>query len=229
MLYQYSNLEMKYYFLIIGQYLCCLFFKDIWKIDVHYNRLIQFINDNTLLYNFQFGFQKGKSTHMALIVLLEKISEALDKGEYVIGVFLDFSKAFDTVNHSILLKKLELYGICDTPPKCFQDYLANRIQYVTYNNIKSSYGKINCGVPQGSILSPLLFLIYINDLSSVSNYCFSILFADDTNVFITGKEIEIIENHWKKFANGCAAINCHWMCLKPIIWYLPRVIKYHLM
>ena len=96
------------------------------------NRLIQFINDNNLLYNFQFGFQKGKSTHMALIILLDKISEALDKGEYVIGVFLDFSKVFDTVNHSILLKKLELYGICDTSLKWFQDYLANRIQYVTY-------------------------------------------------------------------------------------------------
>ena len=142
---------------------------------------------------------------------------------------LDFSKAFDTVNHSILLKKLELYGICDTPPKCFQDYLANRIQYVTYNNIKSSYGKINCGVPQGSILSLLLFLIYINDLSSVSNYCFSILFADDTNVFITGKEIEIVCDRLKKIREWLCCNKLSLNVLKPIIWYLPRVIEWYLM
>ena len=126
---------------------------------------------------------------MALIVLLNKISEALDYGEYVIGVFLYFSKAFNAVSHSILSKKAELYGICDTPLKRFKYHLTNRIQYVIYNNIKSSYEKINSVVPQGSILGPLLFLIYINNSSSVSNYCFSILFADETNVFIIGKWI----------------------------------------
>ena len=76
-----------------------------------YNRLIDYINENKLLYKFQFGFQKGKSTYMALIMLVDKISEALDKGELVIGVFLDFSKAFDTVDHDILIEKLDIYGI----------------------------------------------------------------------------------------------------------------------
>ena len=75
-----------------------------------YNRLISFINDNKLLYDYQFGFQKGKSTYMTMVILIEKVSEALDRGDCVIGVFLDFSKAYDIVDHKILLPKLEIYG-----------------------------------------------------------------------------------------------------------------------
>ena len=155
-----------------------------------YNRLLKYINDNNLLYKYQFGFQKGRSTHMALIILIDKISEALENGDCVIGIFLDFSKAFDTVDHIILLQKMYLYGIQDTTLSWFENYLSNRKQYVTYNGIKSQTEKINCGVPQGSILGPLLFLIYINDLSTVSEACMSILFADDTNMFFTGKNLK---------------------------------------
>ena len=152
-----------------------------------YNRLIDYINENKLLYKYQFGFQKGKSTYMAVLTLVDKISEALDNGDYVIGVFLDFSKAFDTVDHDILLRKLEKYGIRGRALDWFTDYLSNRLQYVTYNGAKSKREIIKCGVPQGSILGPLLFLLYINDLSTVSNDCFSVLFADDTNMFVAGK------------------------------------------
>ena len=155
-----------------------------------YNRLIDYINENQILYKYQFGFQKGKSTYMALIVLLDKISAALDNGDYVIGVFLDFSKAFDTVDHKILLQKLDFYGIKGVTYNWFEDYLRERKQYVTYNAITSDMEVIKCGVPQGSILGPLLFLLYINDLATVTNACFPILFADDTNVFITGKSME---------------------------------------
>ena len=93
-----------------------------------YNRLIDFINENKLLYKFQFGFQKGKSTNMALITLIDKLSEALDKGELAIGVFLDFSKAFDTVDHKILTQKLDLYGIKGIYNNWFKNYLENRKQ-----------------------------------------------------------------------------------------------------
>ena len=111
---------------------------------------------------YQFGFQEGKSTHMVLITLVDKITEALDKGDYGIGVFLGFAKAFDTVDHSILLAKMFSYGIRDLALQWFKDYLTGRVQFVTYNGFKSSNGEIKCAVPQGSILGPLLFLTYIS-------------------------------------------------------------------
>ena len=122
-----------------------------------YNRLIDYINENHILFEYQFGFQKGKSTFMALIVLLVKISAALENWDFVIGVFLDFSKAFDIVDHNILLEKLDFYGIKGVTYKWFEDYLWERKQYVTYNGITSDMEVIKCGVPQGSILGPLLF------------------------------------------------------------------------
>ena len=97
---------------------------------------------------------------MALITLIENISEALDQGEVVIGIFLDFSKAFGTVDHSILLQKLELYGVQDIALKSFDNYLSNRFQYVTYNNVKSDKDNVKCGVPQEHIFDIELTLIY---------------------------------------------------------------------
>ena len=123
---------------------------------------------------------------MALAVLIDKVIKSLENGDYMIGVFLDFSKAFDTVDHDILLKKLCHYGIRDTGLKWFQSYLSARKQSVTYNDTKSSIKSIRCGVPQGSILGPLLFFIYINVLVSVCQHTMPILFADDTNLFING-------------------------------------------
>ena len=167
-----------------------------------YNRLIVFIEKHHLLYQFQFGFRKNHSTFMALVILLEKITEALDNSEFAICILIDFRKAFDTVEHNILLQKLYHYGIGGNALQWFNSYLSNRYQYVNYNNTSSDMKLITCGVPQGSILGPLMFLLYINDISSVSSILFSILFADDTTLFYSSKNLQelsdVINNELSK-------------------------------
>jgi hypothetical protein len=154
-----------------------------------YNRLISFINRHKILYKYQFGFRSNHSTNMALILLIDKIASAIEKGEFVVGLFLDFQKAFDTVNHTVLLNKLNTYGIRGTAYQWFEDYLKHRQQFVLFANTESKKSIIQCGVPQGSILGPLLFLLYINDLVQTSFSLMPILFADDTSIFLTGKSI----------------------------------------
>ena len=160
-----------------------------------YNRLLVFIDKHGLLYRNQFGFRTKHSTALALTVLVDKITNTFDTQDHMVGVFLDFSKAFDTVDHHILLDKLAHYGIRGLALQWITSYLTSRVQYVCFDNICSDRESIVCGVPQGSILGPLLFLLYINDISNVSDKVFSILFADDSNVFCTGKNIyEVINN-----------------------------------
>ena len=161
---------------------------------VFYNRLLSFFQRYKILYDMQFGFREKRSTEMAIMMLLDKIIDALEKGRYVIGIFLDFSKAFDTVNHKILLSKLETYGVRGIANDWLASYLDKRTQYCTFNGHKSSTRTINCGVPQGSILGPLLFLAYINDLGEISNKWSTLLFADDTNVFAEGTELDTLQN-----------------------------------
>ena len=114
----------------------------------------------------------------------------MERGEAVIGLFLDFSKAFDTVDHEILLVKLHHYGIRGVMLDWFRDYLSSRTQCVVYDDVSSELMPVKCGVPKGSILGPLLFLIYVNDLPDAATNLFSVLYADDTNMFATGKDID---------------------------------------
>lgn len=159
-----------------------------------YNQLTSYISQNNLLYNYQFGFRPAHSTNLALTLLTDKIIEAIDNKEFMVGVFLDFSKAFDTVNHNILLDKLFHYGVQGTALDWTRSYLSSRTQYVSYNNTNSSKLNCICGVPQGSILGPLFFLLYINDIINISHKLFIVLFADDSNAFYSGKNLVDIIN-----------------------------------
>ena len=143
-----------------------------------YNQINNFINKNNLLYKYQYGFQKKLSTDIALAQICENLSNKMDSDKITCSVFLDLQKAFDTVDHAILLQKLYSYGIRGIAAKLLHSYLSNRQQVCIVNGQKSSSKQIICGVPQGSILGPLLFLLFINDLPEVCNFEVR-LFADD--------------------------------------------------
>ena len=152
-----------------------------------YNRLVEFIEKNNILTQNQFGFQKGKSTENAITSIISQILDAREKKESSFCIFLDFAKAFDTVNHDILLEKLKFYGVKDEAQAWFKSYLTNRSQYTQVGSTLSDVGYIKHGVPQGSVLGPLLFLIYINDITESSMILKFYLFADDTTVFYSSK------------------------------------------
>ncbi|MCP4489865.1 MAG: reverse transcriptase family protein, partial [Gammaproteobacteria bacterium] len=151
---------------------------------VIYSRLHEFLISNNVISDCQFGFRKGHSTSHALNYSVEEINKQLSSGKHVLGIFIDLSKAFDTINHQKLICKLNNYGIRGTPLSLISDYLSDRTQYTSVLGEKSEKYNILYGVPQGSILGPLLFLLYINDLVNCSKDGNFVLYADDTNIFV---------------------------------------------
>ena len=145
-------------------------------------RLSNFLEKLNVLTNSQYGFRKGMSTIQAVMSNLQYVYEGLDEGSTVISLFLDFSKAFDCIDHKILLRKLERYGIRGIVLQWFKSYLSDRKQFVSINSSTSSISSLNYGVPQGSILGPLLFIIFINDFPQSSNFFKFTLYADDSTL-----------------------------------------------
>ena len=156
---------------------------------VVHRRLYSFLDVNDILYKNQFGFRRKHSTIDAVTKFVTDISRSLDDRESTLAVYLDLSKAFDTINHSILKTKLEFYGVRGQALDWFSSYLSNRKQYVSYMGSNSTVQNISCGVPQGSVLGPLLFIIYTNDLPNCLNQTKSILFADDTTIYLSSNDI----------------------------------------
>ena len=161
------------------------FFSKVFE-KIVYNHVIDFIDTNNLRSKQLFSFRKNHSINHAVITLIDKISADLDSGRAVVGCYIDLKKALNTVNHRILINKLQLYGIRDDILDWFRSYLQNQKQNIHINDTNSNIGSISCGVPQGSILGPLLFILNINDISHLMH---TILFADDTTILIESDHV----------------------------------------
>ena len=159
-----------------------------------YTRILKFFNNNNLFYTLQFGFIPNYSTTHALISRKEAIRKYLDEGKFTYGIFADLQKAFDTVEHDILLTKLEHYGIRGLANDWFKFYLSDRKQFVLTNGHDSNLDPVLHGVFQGSVLGPLLFLIYIHDLNQAIKFCRVHHFADDTNLLHLSKSTTKFNN-----------------------------------
>ena len=177
-----------------------------------YLRIYSFLTKNNLISNKQFGFRSCYSTNHALVSITERIKSLLDSTQFVCGIFIDLEKAFDTVNHDILCDKLNYYGLRGNVNKLIHSYLTNRKQIVSINEHKSESRDITCGVPQGSSLGPLLFLIYINDFRFCLSQTETGHFADDTYILFGNKKLKTIETVMNTELKRVST----WLCLNRL-------------
>ena len=166
------------------------------------DRSERFIIENRILFPNQFGFRREYSTSDAVVQFTDYCCRSLNKKLYTIATFLDFSKAFDTVNKNVLLLKLERMGFRGIMNEWFDSYLSNREMYVLANGTKSQVKTINIGLPQGAVTSPWLISLYINDMHRCSDKLKFLHFADDTTVYMSGNDLERlcvdVENELRK-------------------------------
>ena len=161
---------------------------------IMFNQLVAFIKDHNILYDFQFGFRSNHSTYMPISILHDLITDNLISNKITVGIYLDLARAFDTVNIDILLSKLNIYGISGNALSFLTSYLTDRTHRVKFDNTISSPKKVTCGVPQGSVLGPVLFLLYINDLQKACPIAKFLLFADDTAIFYSASSKDELES-----------------------------------
>ena len=180
---------------------------------IMYNRLMSFLNRNNILYEHQYGFRSKHSTTHAIIHLLNKCALANHHNpkQYTMSILCDLSKAFDVISHPILLYKLNYYGIRGTVLQWFDNYLSGRSQFVSIENNKSDIQPISCGVPQGSILGPLLYLVYVNDINMSTNNTI-LSFADDTSILLSNCDINLLFHN----ANNAIADVFNWFCANKL-------------
>ena len=176
-----------------------------------YQQCITHLNTYNYLDSDQYGFQKNKSTITAISELTDDFFKSIEKKQATISIFIDFQKAFDKLDHKILLHKLQFFGFSDSSINFFQNYLSNRTQKTLVNNIQSNTLPLTHGIPQGSNLGPLLFLLYINDIGYSIKYSSLKLFADDTTIYCSDADItsciKKLESDLKGICEWCSNNN----------------------
>ena len=197
-----------------------------------YNQLYDYFVKNNLIYDSQYGFRQLHSTELAALEITDRLTQNMDRGDISITIYLDLSKAFDTLNHEILINKLNYYGVRGTANNWFQSYLSSRNQFVSFDNQQSNMMPLTTGVPQGSILGPLLFLICMNDIHEASEKFHAVLYADDTSLIEPICTFDTSTQTNQNSSSNCDIISINinaelqniydWLCVNKLSLNIPK-------